>query len=38
MDLHAMTKSKYIVVDSVDFVNDKTNIVVTVFSFFLFDN
>lgn len=38
MDLHAMTKSKFIVVDTVDFVNDKTNIVVTVRSDSVSDN
>lgn len=33
-----MTKSKFIVVDTVDFVNDKTNIVVTVRSDSVSDN
>lgn len=37
MDLHAMTKSKFIVMDTVDFVNDKTNIIVTVRSDSVFD-
>lgn len=34
--MHAMTKSKFVVLSSVDFVNEKTNIVVTVCFIFLF--